>query len=60
MVMSVAPTKTNIFITGKSGTGKELVAKAIHQESPRKDKPLWRLIAAQYRRTLSRANSSAI
>ncbi|MBE9532419.1 MAG: sigma-54-dependent Fis family transcriptional regulator, partial [Proteobacteria bacterium] len=39
LVMSVAPTKTNIFITGESGTGKELVARAIHQESPRKDKP---------------------
>ncbi len=39
LVMSVAPTKTNIFITGQSGTGKELVAKAIHQESPRKDEP---------------------
>ncbi len=38
LVMSVAPTKTNVFITGKSGTGKELVARAIHQESPRKDK----------------------
>lgn len=39
LVMSVAPTKSNIFITGESGTGKELVARAIHQESPRKDKP---------------------
>jgi two-component system response regulator PilR (NtrC family) len=39
LVMSVAPTKTNIFITGKSGTGKELFARAIHQESPRNEKP---------------------
>jgi two-component system response regulator PilR (NtrC family) len=39
IVMSVAPTRTNVFITGKSGTGKELIARAIHQEGPRKDKP---------------------
>lgn len=35
----VAPTKTNILVTGDSGTGKELVAKAIHYNSPRKEKP---------------------
>ncbi len=34
----VAPTNTNILIIGKSGTGKELVAKAIHKNSKRKDK----------------------
>ncbi|MBI1911336.1 MAG: sigma-54-dependent Fis family transcriptional regulator [Deltaproteobacteria bacterium] len=39
LIMSVAGTKTNIFITGESGTGKELVARAIHYESDRKDKP---------------------
>ena len=35
----VAPTKTNILVSGDSGTGKELVAKAIHYNSPRKEKP---------------------
>jgi len=39
LIMSVARTKTNVFITGESGTGKELVARAIHTESDRKDKP---------------------
>src|SRR5512136_2177449 len=39
LLEKVSPTKTNILITGKSGTGKELVAKAIHYNSPRKDKP---------------------
>ncbi|MEE9542427.1 MAG: sigma-54 dependent transcriptional regulator [Thermodesulfobacteriota bacterium] len=39
LVMSVAPTKSNVFITGESGTGKELIARAIHQESTRKEMP---------------------
>ncbi|MFZ1291099.1 MAG: sigma-54 dependent transcriptional regulator [Melioribacteraceae bacterium] len=38
IISQVAPTNTNIFISGKSGTGKELVAKAIHYNSKRKDK----------------------
>ena len=38
LMEKVAPTKTNILITGDSGTGKELVAKAIHFNSPRRDK----------------------
>jgi len=39
LLEKVAPTKTNILITGESGTGKELAAKAIHYNSPRKEKP---------------------
>ncbi len=35
----VIPSKTNILITGESGTGKGLVAQAIHESGPRKDKP---------------------
>jgi len=35
-----APTKASILITGESGVGKELVANAIHELSPRKDMPL--------------------
>ena len=38
IISQVAPTNSNIFISGKSGTGKELVAKAIHFNSNRKDK----------------------
>ena len=39
-VSRAAPTKASILITGESGVGKELVANAIHDLSPRKDKPL--------------------
>ncbi|RXJ51531.1 sigma-54-dependent transcriptional regulator [Gelidibacter gilvus] len=35
----VAPTDANILILGENGTGKDLIAKAIHDNSHRKDKP---------------------
>jgi two-component system response regulator PilR (NtrC family) len=38
IISQVAPTNSNVLISGKSGTGKELVAKAIHFNSNRKDK----------------------
>ena len=35
----IAPTDATVLIQGATGTGKELVAQAIHQNSPRKKKP---------------------
>src|SRR3954452_324321 len=39
LVEKVAPSKASVVITGQSGTGKEMVARAIHQLSPRREKP---------------------
>jgi two-component system, NtrC family, response regulator HydG len=39
-VETVGPTDATVLITGASGTGKELVARAIHQASPRRFHPL--------------------
>ena len=39
IIEKVAPSTANVLILGESGTGKELAAKAIHYNSPRRNKP---------------------
>jgi transcriptional regulator with GAF, ATPase, and Fis domain len=39
-VQQVAPVETTVLLTGETGTGKELIARALHQGSPRRDRPL--------------------
>jgi len=39
LIDNVAQSDTPVIIQGQSGSGKELVARAIHRESPRRDKP---------------------
>jgi len=39
LIEQVAPSSASVLLTGDSGTGKELVARTLHQKSPRRDKP---------------------
>lgn len=52
MVESAAPSKATIFITGETGTGKEVLASAIHKRSPRNSKPFIALNCAAIPRDL--------
>jgi transcriptional regulator with GAF, ATPase, and Fis domain len=49
---NVGPTQSNVLILGKSGTGKELVARAIHQKSSRANAPFIAVNCGAYTETL--------
>jgi len=38
-ITRVAPTRATVLLAGESGVGKDMIARAIHQHSPRKDRP---------------------
>lgn len=39
LIKTIAPTNATVLITGETGTGKEVIARAIHHQSPRRNKP---------------------
>jgi DNA-binding NtrC family response regulator len=52
LLQKVAPTDSTVLVRGASGTGKELVARAIHYNSPRRARPLVTVNCAALQETL--------
>ena len=46
IIRKVSPTTTTVLITGETGTGKELIARAIHRNSTRKEQPFIKINCA--------------
>ena len=51
-VQQIAPSSATVLITGTSGTGKEVIATAIHMASPRRDKPFIKVNCAAFPESL--------
>jgi DNA-binding NtrC family response regulator len=52
MILQVAATEATVLLTGRSGTGKELAARMIHENSPRADRPFIAINCAAITETL--------
>ncbi len=52
LILDIAPTDATVLIQGESGSGKELVARAVHLHSYRKDKPFIVVNCSAYPQTL--------
>jgi len=52
LVFAVAPSKTTVLMEGESGTGKSLIARAIHERSPRRDRAFVELSCGSIPETL--------
>src|SRR5947209_1059672 len=52
LVEQVAPSTASVLITGESGSGKEMLARTLHELSPRKDKPFVAINCAAIPETL--------
>jgi two-component system response regulator PilR (NtrC family) len=52
LIMTVAPQASRVLITGDTGTGKELVARAIHENSPRSKEPFITINCGAFPETL--------
>src|SRR5205085_5269877 len=57
MVRQVAPSRSTVLLEGESGTGKELIAKVIHQLSPRAQQPMVTVHCAALAPTLLESES---
>jgi two-component system nitrogen regulation response regulator NtrX len=47
LVRRIAPTRANLMVLGERGTGRESVARAVHAQSPRRDKPFLKIDGPQ-------------
>jgi two-component system nitrogen regulation response regulator NtrX len=52
LISAAAPTHSRVLISGENGTGKELVARAIHHQSPRRNRPFVEVNCAAIPETL--------
>ncbi len=52
LIEAVAPSRTTVLMSGESGTGKSMIARAIHLRSPRGDKPFVELACGSIPETL--------